>query len=52
MPQLSIKQFRGIDQSVSENDMSLSYSPDACNMETENGDLAVAKGYVKHMKSP
>lgn len=49
MPQLSIKQFRGIDQSVSENDMSLSYSPDACNMETENGDLAVANGYVKHI---
>lgn len=51
MPQLSIKQFRGIDQSVSENDMSLSYSPDACNMETENGDLAVAKGYVKHIST-
>lgn len=45
----TIAEFKGIDQSKSENGLNPSYSPDACNMDTENGDLAVAKGYVKHI---
>lgn len=49
MASFRIQEFRGIDQSVSQNVLSQSFSPDACNMETENGDLAVAKGYVKHL---
>jgi hypothetical protein len=44
-----VEGFRGIDQSRSENAMDSGYSPDAQNMDTENGDLAVAKGYVKHI---
>lgn len=44
-----VEGFRGIDQSRSENVMESGYSPDAQNMDTENGDLAVAKGYVKHI---
>lgn len=47
-----IQEFKGIDQSVSQNVLSASFSPDARNMETENGDLAVAKGYVKHLTTP
>lgn len=45
-----IDEFKGIDQSRSENRLSPSYSPDAQNMDTENGDLAVAKGYVPHFQ--
>jgi len=45
----TISEFRGIDQSKSENGLNPAYSPDACNMDTENGDLAVAKGFVKHI---
>ncbi len=43
-----VEGFKGIDQSRSENQLPSGYSPDAQNMDTENGDLAVAKGYVKH----
>lgn len=44
-----VEGFKGIDQSRSENVLESGYSPDAQNMDTENGDLAVAKGYVKHI---
>lgn len=43
-----ISEFKGIDQSRSENTLEPGYSPDAQNMDTESGDLAVAKGYVRH----
>lgn len=42
-----IPAFRGLDQSVSQNNLDASDSPDACNMDTTGGNLAVAKGYVK-----
>ena len=45
----NIPAFGGIDQSRSENRLDPGSSPDACNMDTENGDLAVARGYVKHI---
>ena len=44
-----IESFTGIDQSKSENRLSPSFSPDAMNMDTSNGDLSVTKGYVKHI---
>lgn len=47
-----VEGFKGIDQSHSENILGSGYSPDAQNMDTENGDLAVAKGYVKHISVP
>ncbi len=47
-----VEGFKGIDQSRSENILDSGYSPDAQNMDTENGDLAVAKGYVKHINVP
>ncbi len=43
----TISEFKGIDQSKSENILNPSYSPDACNMDTENGELRVAKGFEK-----
>lgn len=52
LKEYTIKEFRGIDQSRSENSLDNGYSPDACNMDTENGDLAVGKGYVKHIPTP
>lgn len=47
-----VEGFKGIDQSRSENQLSSAFSPEAWNMDTENGDLAVAKGYVKHHATP
>lgn len=47
-----ISGFRGIDQSVAENALDPAYSPDACNMETQDGDLAVAKGYTRFLEVP
>lgn len=47
-----IERFYGIDQSVGENRLDPSCSPDACNMNTEDGNLSVAKGYVKHVLQP
>lgn len=47
-----VEGFRGIDQSRSENQLPSGYSPDAQNMDTENGDLAVGKGFVKHIDVP
>ena len=48
MPEIQIDAFKGIDQSRSENKLSQGYSPDAENMDTADGDLAVSKGFVKH----
>lgn len=47
-----IDQFRGIDQSADENAMDPGMSPDACNMDTEDGGLRVAKGYVREIEAP
>ena len=47
-----IDEFAGIDQSRDENSLPFSASPDACNMDTENGGLAVARGYVRHLPAP
>ena len=47
-----IKNFRGIDQSKSENRLDVGDSPDARNMDTEQGNLMVARGYVKHIETP
>ncbi|NCB30601.1 MAG: hypothetical protein EOM66_04255 [Clostridia bacterium] len=44
--------FAGIDQSQSENGLNPAFSPDACNMDTKDGDLTVAKGYVRHISVP
>lgn len=48
----SIPAFTGIDQSADENALSPSFSPDACNMDTAYGNLAVAKGFTRHIASP
>lgn len=47
-----IDEFYGIDQSRNENGIATSMSADACNMDTENGSLAVASGYVRHIDAP
>ena len=44
-----IKEFYGIDQSKDEAWLDLGYAPEARNMDTEDGSLGVAKGYVKHL---
>lgn len=44
-----IDEFTGIDQSRDENALPVSASPDAYNMETASGALAVAKGYTRHI---
>ena len=47
-----IDEFHGIDQSRNENAVAPGMSPDAENMDTENGSLAVAAGYVRHIDAP
>lgn len=47
-----IDEFYGIDQSKNENAIAAGMSADACNMDTEDGSLAVAKGYVRHIEAP
>ncbi len=47
-----IREFQGIDQSAFENGLDPAYSPDACNMDTSDGALKVARGYVRHIPSP
>ena len=44
--------FAGIDQSRDESGVSPSYSPDAMNMDTRRGELAVTKGYSKLIPEP
>lgn len=50
--QYRIDAFVGINQSVHQNSLNSCFSPDACNMDTENGNLRVAKGYVRHIPNP
>lgn len=47
-----IDEFVGIDQSIGENGMSPAYSPEAYNMDTSDGQLSVAKGYMRHISEP
>lgn len=44
-----INEFTGIDQSHDENALKPSLSPDACNMDTTDGNLSIARGCVKHI---
>ena len=43
-----LKQFSGINQAASENMIDPGESPDARNMDTADGRLSVARGYVRH----
>lgn len=47
-----IEEFQGIDQSRDGALCNEGTSPDACNVDTSDGNLAVAKGYVKHIDVP
>lgn len=47
-----IEGFAGIDQSRDESYISPSYSPDAMNMDTSDGNLAVCKGFTKLLPAP
>ncbi|MBQ9950320.1 MAG: hypothetical protein IJO93_06340 [Clostridia bacterium] len=42
-----IERFLGIDQSTEENFLGSGYTPDACNMCTDDGNLSVAKGFAR-----
>ena len=44
-----IPAFLGIDEGRSENTLEPGWSPEAWNMDTEGGDLAVGKGFYKHI---
>ena len=44
-----IESFQGLDQSRGESLISPSFSPDAMNMDTSEGELEVTRGYVKHL---
>lgn len=48
----NIEAFAGIDQSHDESLISPAFSPDAMNMDTENGGLAVTKGFSKLIPVP
>ena len=52
LTQYRIDSFSGIHQGWNENTLESSSSPDACNMETGEGDLSVASGYVHHLDVP
>ena len=47
-----IPAFLGIDEGRSENNLEPGYTPQAWNMDTEGGDLAVGKGFEKHIAEP
>ncbi len=44
-----INRFFGIDQSVEENYLANGYTADACNMNTDDGNLSVAKGFTRKL---
>ena len=48
LQQYRIPEFLGINQSACENNIHAGESPDARNMDTDGGRLAVARGYVRH----
>ena len=47
-----INEFIGIDQSRDENALKSAMSPDACNMDTADGNLSVCRGCVRHIEAP
>ncbi|MCH5278575.1 MAG: hypothetical protein J1E60_02170 [Christensenellaceae bacterium] len=47
----SIQRFIGINQGSDENGLSPTFSPDAANMDTTDGNLSVASGYTKYIQS-
>ncbi len=47
-----VEEFHGIDQSRDGSLCNEGTSPDARNMDTANGDLSVARGYVRHIPVP
>ncbi|HML67468.1 MAG TPA: hypothetical protein PKA81_03660 [Clostridia bacterium] len=49
--QYRIPVFYGIAQNITENRQNDGESPDACNMDTQNGRLSVAKGYVRESET-
>jgi len=51
LQQYRIDSFLGINQSACENSISSGESPDAHNMDTAGGYLAVANGYVRHSEA-
>ena len=51
LTQYKIRRFGGVHQGLCENALDGADSPDACNMETSDGNLSVAKGYVRHMEA-
>ena len=52
MKEYHIEEFKGVDQSRQQSAIDSGCSPDACNMDTSDGSLSIAKGYVKHLQSP
>lgn len=50
--QYRIAEFYGLHQGAQENRVDPGESPDACNMDTAGGRLAVAKGYTRHSDTP
>ena len=46
-----INEFVGIDQSHDENGLKPMMSPDACNMDTTDGNSSVARGCVRHIQA-
>lgn len=48
----SIQEFYGINQSKSQNNLTPTSAADARNMDTSDGNLSVAKGFVKHLSLP
>lgn len=51
LKKFAIESFVGLDQSMDENLISPSYSPDAANISTDGGKLSVARGYIKYTGS-
>lgn len=47
-----INEFLGIDQNTAENGVAGGMSPDACNMDTSDGALRVAKGFMPCIEQP
>lgn len=49
LKEYSIPAFFGIDQSTQQSEIDPGCAPDACNMDTTDGSLCVANGYVRHI---
>jgi len=47
----TVGNFRGIDESTSENQLNAGYTPSCVNVDTDKGDLMVGRGYSKHIST-